>query len=142
MTISAFSVGRDTQIVVMGPSGRVDLSHVTAFESRQTTQSVRVSKLDGSHIGMEIPKGWEGSFDLDRGDSTVDDFIAAAEQGFYNGSIASPGSMYQYITEVDGSISTYQYDLVVFKLGNAGQWKGDNSVKQKLEFFASRRRRV
>jgi hypothetical protein len=50
--------------------------------------------------------------------------------------------MYQYVTETDGSVSTYQYDNVIFRLSNAGSWKGDNSVKQKLEFFAVRRRRI
>jgi hypothetical protein len=50
--------------------------------------------------------------------------------------------MYQYINEVDGSVSTYQFDSVVFKLASAGLWKGDQAVKQKLEFFAARRQRV
>ena len=74
--------------------------------------------------------------------STVDDFIAAAEQQYFNGSTVSPGTMYQYVTETDGSTSTYQYDNVAFRLVNAGIWKGDSSVKQKLEFFAVRRRRI
>ena len=142
MSLTNFSVGRDTQLVVMGPSGRVDLSHVTGFEARQVTQSVRVSRLDGTPLGVELPKGWEGSFDLERGSSVADDFIAAAEQQYYTGAIVAAGTMYQYVTETDGSISTYQYDGVIFKLASAGQWKGDNSVKQTLDFFASRRRRV
>jgi len=142
MSIAAFSIGRDTRLVIMAFSGRIDLSHVIGFESRQATQSVRVNRLDGNHIGMELPKGWEGSFELERGDSTVDDFIAATEQGYFNGVISASSSMYQYINETDGSTSTYQYDMVVFKLSNAGQWRGDNAVKQKLEFFASRRRRI
>ena len=50
--------------------------------------------------------------------------------------------MYQYVSETDGSTSTYQYDNVTFKLASAGLWKGDASVKQKLEYFATRRRRV
>jgi hypothetical protein len=50
--------------------------------------------------------------------------------------------MYQYITEVDSSVSTYQFDGVVFKLASAGAWKGDASVKQKLEFYATRKRRI
>lgn len=142
MSYTAFSIGRDTQLVVMGPLGRVDLTHVTGFESHQLTQSVRVSRLDGSHLGAELPKGWEGSFEVERGNSVVDDFIAAAEQQYYNGGTASPGTMYQYITETDGSTSTYQYDGVAFRLVNAGIWKGDASVKQKLEFFATRRQRI
>jgi len=142
MSLSAFSIGRDTQIVVMGPFGRVDLSHVTAFESRQVTHSVRVNRMDGIQLGAELPRGWEGSFEIERGTSAVDDFIAASEQRFFDGLSVPSGTMYQYITETDGSTSTYQYESAVFKLGNAGVWKGDTGVRQKLEFYATRRRRV
>ena len=85
MSLTMFSVGRDTQLVVIGPAGRIDLTHVTSFESRQITHSVRVDRLDGTHMGTELPKGWEGSFELERGSSSVDDFIAAAEQQYFNG---------------------------------------------------------
>jgi len=142
MALSVFSIGRDTQLVVIAPSGRVDLTHVIAFDSRQITQSVRVNRLDGRQLGLELPKGWEGSFELERGDSSTEDFIANLEQAYFDGSTASSSSMYQYVSEVDGSMSTYQYDAVVFHLSNAGQWKGDAAVRQKLEFFASRRRRI
>ncbi|HXT78032.1 MAG TPA: hypothetical protein VN702_00590 [Acetobacteraceae bacterium] len=142
MSLTAFSVGRDTQLVVMGPAGRVDLTHVTAFESRQLTHSIRVNRLDGTLLGTELPQGWEGTFELDRGSSAADDFIAAAEQQYFDGDGVGTGTMYQYVSESDGSTSTYQYDGVVFRLASAGTWKGDHSVRQKLEFFASRRRRV
>ena len=142
MGLTAFSIGRDTQLVVMGPNGRLDLSHVTGFESRQLTSPVRVSRLDGTQLGAELPKGWEGSFEVERGTSALDDFISGIEQDFYNGAGAFPGTMYQYITETDGSVSTYQFDGVVFKLASAGAWKGDSSVKQKLEFYATRKRRI
>lgn len=142
MSLTMFSIGRDTQLVVIGPTGRIDLTHVTSFESRQITQSVRVDRLDGTQLGTELPKGWEGSFELDRGNSTVDDFIAAAEQDYFDGNSTTAATMYQYVTETDGSVSTYQYDSVNFRLTNAGTWKGDSSVRQKLEFFAVRRRRI
>lgn len=142
MSLTNFSIGRDTQLVVIGPAGRIDLSHVTGFESRQLTQSVRVDRLDGTLMGAEIPKGWEGSFEIERGDSVADDFIAAAEQQYYNGNLVPAGSMYQYVSETDGSTSTYEYNGVTFRLTNAGQWKGDSAVKQKLEFFAARRRKI
>jgi hypothetical protein len=142
VAISVFSVGRDTQLVVIGPSGRIDLAHVTAFDSRQVTQSVRVNRLDGNQMGMELPKGWEGSFELERGDSVVEDFIASTEQAYFNGSVSTTSAMYQYVSEVDGSTSTYQYESVVFHLSNARHWRGDLAVKQKLDFFASRRMRM
>lgn len=142
MALAAFSIGRDTQLVVMGPNGRVDISHVTGFESKQLTSPVRISRLDGTQLGAELPKGWEGSFEVERGTPALDDFISVLEQDFYSGSGMQPGTMYQYITETDSSISTYQFDGVVFKLVSAGAWKGDASVKQKLEFYATRKRRI
>ncbi len=103
---------------------------------------LRVDKLDGTQMAAELPKGWDGSFELERGTSAVDDFIAAAEVLYFSGQTVPYGTLYQYVNEVDGSVSTYQFDSVVFKLANAGTWKGDNSVKQKLEFYAARRQRV
>lgn len=142
MSLTAFSVGRDTQVVLVGPNGRLDINHVTAFESRQLTTPVRVSRMDGTQLGAELPKGWEGSFEVERADSTLDDFVSSLEQSYYNGSGTGLGTLYQYVTETDGSTSTYQFDGVVFHLVNAGVWRGDSSVKQKLEFFASRKRRI
>jgi hypothetical protein len=142
MPINSFSIGRDTQLVVIGPAGRVDLTHVTGFEAKQKTHQIRVDKLDGTQIAAELPRGWDGTFEIERGSSAADDFIAAAEASYYASGQVPFGTLYQYVTEVDGSTSTYQYDSVVFRLSNAGQWKGDASVKQKLEFFAARRQRV
>jgi len=126
----------------MGPFGRVDLTYVTAFESRQITAPVRIDRIDGVQMAAELPKGWDGYFELERGSSAADDFIAVMEVAFLAGSAVPSGTLYQYVAETDGSTSTYQYDGVVFKLAQAGAWRGDQSVKQKLEFFASTRRRV
>lgn len=142
MPTTQFSIGRDCQLVVIGPAGRIDITYVTGFESRQMTQQVRVDRLDGVPMGAELPKGWEGSFEVERGTSEVDDFIAAAEAAYFTQGDLPFGTLYQYVAEVDGSTSTYQYDSVVFKLANAGTWKGDASVKQKLEFWASKRTRM
>ena len=142
MPTNAFSLGRDTQLVVIAPSGRIDLTHVTGFESRQVTHPVRIDRLDGTQMAAELPKGWEGSFDIERGNSAVDDFIAATEQAFHAMGKMPTSTLYQYVAEANGSTSTYQYDGAVFKLAAAGAWRGDAAVKQKLEFFAARRKRV
>ena len=137
-----FSIGRDCQLGVMGPFGRVDLVHVTGFESHQVTAAVRVDRIDGVLLAAELPKGWDGAFDLERGSSAVDDFIAAVEAAFFAGNSVPTGTLYQYVAEVDGSTSTYQYNNAVFKLPQAGAWRGDASVKQRLEFYASTRQRM
>lgn len=142
MPANTFSTGRDTQLVIIGPLGRVDLSHVTGFDSKQLTHPVRVDRLDGVHLAAELPKGWEGAFELERGNSVVDDVISALEQSWFSGGQLPVATLYQYVTEPDGSVSTYQYSGVVFRFSQAGNWRGDNSVKQKLEFYASRRQRI
>ena len=142
MPSNQFSVGRDCQLVVMGPFGRVDLTHVTGFESRQVTASVRIDRIDGVQLAAELPKGWDGFFELERGSSAADDFIARIEAAFHAGSSVPMGVLYQYVAESDGSTSTFQYDNAVFKLVQAGTWRGDQSVKQRLEFFASTRKRI
>jgi hypothetical protein len=142
MALNTFNTGKDCQVVVLGPFGRVDLEHVTGFESRQVTASVRVDRMDGTMIGAELPKGWDGSFDIERGSSSADDLVAQIEQSYLNGSTPAPGTLYQYIDEIDGSTSTYQYNNVVFKLTSSGLYKGDGSVRQKLEFFATSRSSV
>ncbi len=142
MPYNTFSVGTDCQLVVMGPFGRVDLAHVTGFEARQMTTSVRVDRLDGVQLGAELPKGWSGSFSLDRGSSATDDFIAQIEQAYLAGQSISAGTLYQYVNESDGSTSTYQFNGVVFKLTSAGVYRGDAAVTQRLDFFASGRTSV
>jgi hypothetical protein len=142
MPYNTFTIGSDCQLVVMGPFGRVDLAHVTGFEAHQLTLALRVDRLDGVQLGAELPKGWTGSFQLDRGSSVVDDFIAQIEQAYLAGQSISAGTLYQYVNEPDGSTSTYQFNGVVFKLTSAGVYKGDAAVTQKLDFYASGRIRV
>jgi hypothetical protein len=142
MPSNSFSVGRDCQVVVMGPFGRVDLTHVTGFESKQLTAPIRIDRIDGVQLAAELPKGWEGFFELERGSAAADDFIARIEAAFHAGNAVPSGTLYQYVAETDGSTSTYQYDGAVFKFAQAGIWRGDQSVKQRLEFFASTRKRI
>lgn len=142
MPYNTFSVGSDCQIVVIGSFGRVDLSHVTGFEARQITAALRVDRLDGVQLGAELPKGWSGSFLLDRGSSNADDFIVQMEQAYLAGQSIGAGTLYQYVNEPNGSTSTYQFNGVVFKLTSAGVYKGDAAVTQRLDFYASSRARV
>ena len=113
---------RDCQLVAMGPFGRVDLSHVTGFEYRR----------------IAAPPGWEGMFKLERGGSSVDDFIARIEAADSDGGAAPTGTLYQYVIENSGSTSTYQYDGAVFRLGLI---RG-GCAQQTVEFFAHNRRLI
>ena len=143
MTSNIFSVGRDCQLVVMGPFGRIDLTHVTGFEAHQLTRPIRIDRIDGVQLAAELPKGWDGFFDLERGSSVAEDFIAAIEAAYFAG---TPCTSRHALPICPGERRQHQHlpvrGRVVFKLSQAGAWRGDASVKQKLEFFAAKRKRV
>jgi hypothetical protein len=143
--LGAFNVGRDTTLVIMhpvSPTGQVQLPNVTGFHAEQVTANVHSDRLDGTQLDAELPKGWRFTFDADRGSSDADDFFALLEQAWYTGGSISVGTIYQYVTEVNGSVSTYQMDNCSLKFESAGQWQGDQVVKQRITGRAFRRRKV
>jgi hypothetical protein len=140
MPTNTFNLGKDCALNLIGPYGLVALSIVTGFNSRQVVKTVHVDPLNGPPIEARPPAGWTGSFTVERGSSAVDNLIATIEQGFWAGGVLGTGTIYQYVTEVNGSLSTYLYAGVSMSLSDAGTWQTDSSVKQTLEFFASTRR--
>ena len=139
---NSFSVGRDCTLILQTQLGRVQLDNVTGFQCAQTTAQVKVDRLDGEQLHADLPKGWNGSFDLERGNSTVEDFFASAEAAWHTGGVYTVATIYQQIIEPNGSASTYQFDNASLKFDNAGTWSGDKSTKQKISFMANRRRRL
>jgi len=142
-TIADFNIGRDVQIVLMmGALGRLDLQKVESFQARPVTNTVSIKPLNEPGIGRYLPSHWEGDIGLDRANSVADDAMATLEAAFWNGLRLPTGTMYQYINEVDGSVSTYQYDEVSISLADAGNATSDAPVKQKISWMARRRRKI
>lgn len=143
MPTNNINIGRDCQVVIIHPFvGRVDLQHVTGFSAKNAVATVTVDRLDGKVLTAYPPKNWTGSFHTDRGNNALDGFNDLLEAAYFNGVNVPFGQVYQYITEVDGSVTTYQFDDVAFTMSEAGDWKNDAAIKQTLGFAASRRRRV
>ena len=121
---------RDCQLVILCAHARVDLTFVTGFQSRQITKTIKVDRIDGQQLSGDISIGWEGSFCVDRGSIPAAEFLDALEDQVQMG-----GTMYQYVWEADGSISTYQYDRVMLKACAL-------SLPQRVEFAAQERNRL
>lgn len=142
MPMNNFSIGRDVVLDIVGQAGLVRFSLITMFDAKPLYQDIRIKGLDGIVRPGYLPEGWEGSFDLERADSALDDYFASLESQYYAGLNIQPNSIMETITEVGGQISQYRFSGVALKLEDAGSWKGDGTVKQKLGFFASRRIKV
>ncbi len=142
MPLNGFSVGRDVSLDIIGPSGPLRFNLITGFNSKPDITDQKIKGLDGITRHVRFPDGWSGGFDVARADSTIDDYFAQIEANYYAGLNELPVTITETITEVSGAVTQYRYLQVLLKLDDAGQWQGDQTVKQKVSFVAARRVKV
>lgn len=142
MPVNGFSVGRDVTLTIISPSGPLNFSLITNFHSKPEQTEKKVKGIDGITRHVRFPDGWSGGFDIEREDSTVDDYFADLEANYYAGLNELPCSITETIAEASGAVSQYRYVNVLLKLDDAGAWSGDETVKQKISFVASQRQKV
>lgn len=138
-----FSTGRDCVIVIISPTrGQIQLDNVTGFDCKQDTVKLKSRRLDGVKLNADLPDGWSGSADIDRGTPALDSLFAQIESDWIDFGAYNNVEMYQYITEVGGAQSVFVFDNVAIALPDAGKWQSDQITKQRLEFTANRRRQL
>ena len=139
MPVNGFSVGRDYAINVQGPSGPLQLNLVTKFTKKPDMIDKKIKGLDGRTRHVTFYDGWTGSFQIERQDSTPEDFFAEQEAAYYAGQNMSPCTITETITEVSGAVTQYQYVNVILKLADSGTASGDDTVALSIDFMAERR---
>ncbi len=137
-----YSIGRDCQVVLLWNGIRIDLRDVIGFSAQQQVKLQRSDPLNSVPIEFNTPAGWRGQFHVDRGSSALDDLIAAIESAFWNNGVIGSGTIYQYLNEADGSVSTYEFIGVALTFTDSGHYKAENIVTQTVSFFASQRNRI
>lgn len=140
---NGFTVGRDVLIDITLSTGPLRLpSTTTGFDAKQETKEINSHGLDGVNRFAELPAGWKGTVEMDRSDSTIDDYFAQLEADYYAGKLTSPATITETISEANGTVSQYRYIGVVFKFAEAGKKRGDDKVMQSIAFSASKRVKV
>lgn len=143
MPINGYTVGRDVVLRVVKSDGTVlAIPGLTNFRKNPDMSDQKVMKIDGNVDHLVFPGGWSGSFELDRTDATIDDFVVDFEAAYYAGQNILPGTISETITEANGSVSQYKYLRVMLKPTDMGNVSGDAPVRQSLAFMASRRVKV
>lgn len=142
MPINDFTVGRDVTLNIVTPSGALNVSLITDFQSKQETVDQKIKGLDGVTRPLRFYDSWTGSFIVERQDSTLDDYFSQSEANFYAGVSEGPVSITETIQERSGALSQYRYVGVLMKYDDAGAFRGDASVKQSVSFFAARRLKI
>jgi hypothetical protein len=135
----SFNTGRDGSIVLRGPYGRVNIPLVTSFDSKAEYAQISSEPLTGQTLSAALPKGWSGSIGMDRGSADVDRLFAQMEAAWLNNGAYVASDLFHAITESNGSTTTFHYTSVSLTLEEAGSFKGDAIVSQKIGFRANSR---
>ncbi|MBB3175409.1 hypothetical protein FHR90_003264 [Endobacter medicaginis] len=136
------SLGRDSQVIVIGPFGQIEFSVVTSFNSKQSTKTIHVDPLSGPPLEQHVPAGWTGELAVERADSAADDLFSNMESSFWSNGLLPLSTLFHYVNEPNGGSSIYKYNNVAMHLSDGGTWKSDSSVAQRIAFFASTREKV
>lgn len=139
MPINGFVSGRDLTTSIQTPKGPLKPTKVVGFSAKQETVDTKVKGLDGTITPLRFQDGWTGSFEVERQDSTVDDYFASVEADYYSGLNEQGAQITQTITEPGGLISQYVFTDCMLKADSLGDWAQDKTVNMKISFVANRR---
>lgn len=139
MPINGISVGKDILVAFADNNGNVVQNRVKMFSAQQKNSKRETVALDGVNRHLNIPIGWTGSFEMERISPIVDTYLYNLEQAYLNGQTIPLITITETITETNGSVSQFQYQNCVIELENAGEWKGDELITQKINFSAQLR---
>jgi hypothetical protein len=144
MPINDFSVGRDIAIDLFDANSNaiVSFNIRTGFEAKPLTTEIKIKGLDGTTRFGYLPDGYQGSIDFERAGPELENFILGLEATYFAGNNVKASQITETITEPGGTVSQYRYTGVMVKLAESGAWKGDASIKQKLDWCASRKIQV
>lgn len=142
MPANTFSIGRDLSVNIVTANGPFRPTLITGFGSKPNNKRTSIKGLDGITRFVRHPDGWEGSIDIERQDSTVDDYFAQVEANYYAGINEASVTITETKQEPNGAITQYRYLGVMLEYADAGQWRGDDTVKIKVNFVAARRVKI
>jgi hypothetical protein len=118
------------------------LNLITGFNAKQLTSTESPKGLDGLVRHVRFFNGWSGSFTLDRRDSTLDDYFSLLESNYWGGANEGSASITETIQESAGNVTQWLYTGVLLMYDDAGDYRGDSTVKQSMSFLASQRIKI
>jgi hypothetical protein len=139
MPANGLSTGIDHKLSFVDINGQQNFVIIESFTAKEDAPTDKVIAMDGTVRHPKFHQGWSGSFVLQRSNNVMDNYIALQEASYYQGTDQIPMTITETITEVDGSLSQYQYTNVVIVLDDAGNWSGTEIVRQRITFMASRK---
>jgi hypothetical protein len=134
-----YTIGRDVTLTIIGPNGPIVLDTITNWKRKQKDSIQQIVPINGSVDHLQFFYGWEGSFDLERAGPQLDQYFALLESNYFSGIQTKNVFIKELIDEPDGSLSGFKYPRVKLSYTDAGDFAGDKSVKQSVNFVSGPR---
>lgn len=142
MPMSGLNVGSDAQFVVVTSIGNLSLPTLINFDFKQEVIKQKVRPLNATNIPLRFFDGWSGTFEVERADSTLDDYFALMEQTELSGSSMPLGTIQQTIQTANSTVEVWQFQGVVLSFDDAGKYEKQKTVMQKVSFECATRVRL
>jgi hypothetical protein len=143
MSYNNLNVGNDTALDLYGPVGYVTTTTIIEFSAKQMVNDLESMPLGQPPIFAKVPKGWEGSFKIQRVDSTIDSMFAQMEALYWSGQNVPSSQILETTNDATtGAIHQFKYTGVVLHLDDIGARKQDAFIDVAMSFRASQRIQV
>lgn len=139
---ASFQVGRDVQVVLVASDGtRLDLSGQIEVNWRGLYNTVTHEPLNSPTRRRYLPMGHEFTLTLERRGGANEVLFAAIEQGYWAGGYPNGtqdgGTIYVYVNELDGSVSSYMGTNVALQMTDHMRADQKSALRQTVDGFAS-----
>jgi hypothetical protein len=134
-----YNIGRDVGLTIVTSNGPITLNTITSFKSKSDDTVQKLVLLNGITDHLRFFQGWSGSFEIERASAVLDQYFALIESNYFRGIRERYASITETIQEVNGAVSQFRYPRVILSFADAGDYAGDKSVKQTLNFVSARR---
>lgn len=140
MPQSGLNIGKDARFDVVMANGLLSLPTLLKFTAKKNNKKLTIKPLNGLPIHLNFQEeGWSGEFTVSRADGTLDSYFAQFEATYYANGNQPTGNIQQTVNEVDGTVSTYQFQGVCLYFDDAGDYEAEKNVEQKVSWAASTR---
>ncbi len=141
MPLNNLSVGSDISFVVVTSAGTLTIDGKTSYKPKHLSSDLEHHGLYETTYG-KVYKGWQVGVMFDRSSPAVENYFIQDEANYYAGVNQIGGTIYETVTEKDGTTSQYRYTNVILKYDEAGDWKKDGYVGLSVTAMASRKIRI
>lgn len=132
-----FTIGPNCSVAIYNGGSEVNIGLITQinFSSKPRISKKQINLMSGYTFDLAFLQGWEGSFDIQRTDASLDKFWYDNVEVAVQGGLPFPSfNIIATISETDKSTTRFTFQGAIIYFDDAGDFKNEEGVMQKISF--------